>query len=139
MATQAEWEIIEAAYIARKGSYAKLSAQFNVSLTTLKKKAIAGNWKLKRDETDTRIDTKVIEKIAEHESNKRVDELFNAIAELDSLIADCKANLKGNTVMPKSWEGVAALMLKAINMRQDLTPKAIAVDDDSWDSVGSWE
>jgi hypothetical protein len=131
MATQAEWEIIEAAYIARKGSYAKLSAQFNVSLTTLKKKAIAGNWKLKRDETDTRIDTKVIEKIAEHESNKRVDELFDAIAHLDKVINDCQ--VASAQVAPKSWESLMSVLLKAIAMRQELTPKAAEFDDDGWD------
>lgn len=122
-----EWEIIEAAYISRKGSYAKLATQFNVSLTTLKKRAIAGNWKLKRDETDTRIDTKFIEKIAELEATKRVDELFNTLELVTNAIKRCETELVD--VKPKSWEGVMAIKIKLLELYEKLKSKTVQTDE----------
>ena len=131
MATQAEWEIIETAYINGEGSYKVLATRFNVPLTTLNKRASSGQWVAKRLETGDRINSKVIEKIAEIESTKRVDELFDAIAHLDKVIDDCKVTAA--QIAPKSWEGVTSLLLKAISMRQELTPKPVEFDDDGWD------
>jgi UPF0288 family protein (methanogenesis marker protein 3) len=131
MATQAEWEIIETAYINGEGSYKALSVKFNVPLTTLNKRASAGQWVAKRLETDDRINSKVIDKIVEIESTKRVDELFDAIAHLDKVINDCQ--VAATQVAPKSWESLMSLLLKAIAMRQDLTPKPIEFNDDGWD------
>jgi len=131
MATQAEWEIIEAAYINGEGSYRTLATRFNVPLTTLNKRASSRQWVAKRLETGDRIDTKVIEKIAELQSTKRVDELFDAIAHLDKVINDCQ--VASAQVAPKSWESLMSVLLKAIAMRQELTPKPVEFDDDGWD------
>lgn len=132
MATHAEWEIIETAYINGEGSYKALSVKFNVPLTTLNKRASSGQWVAKRLETGDRINSKVIDKIVEIESTKRVDDLFNAIAEIDWLIAQAEEKMQ-DAGASKAFAANASVLLKAIAMRQELTPKPVEFDDDGWD------
>jgi len=126
-----DWHLIEATYLNSNKSYKALADEFEVSLSTLTKRAAKENWTQKKQNISSKVAAEIADKIIAVKSEK----VFDAIAKIDTVIENCENWL--NTTHPKSWEGVAALMLKAIAMRHELTVKTTEVSE--WDNDGSWD
>jgi hypothetical protein len=83
--------------------------------------------------------SKVAAEIADKIIADKTEEVFEAIAKIDWLIAQAEEKIQ-DAGASKAFAANASVFLKAIAMRQELAVKAIVADDDSWDNVNAgWD
>ena len=140
MTTEQEWIVIEHEYVTGDESYNQISARKKVAAPSVRKRGTKGKWVDKRSQYRLELGTKALQEmlsVAKTESVERkskimVEDTFDAIAEIDWLLHQTKEMLK-NDELARNFPANAAVLLKAIVTRNELTPKAIANDDDGWD------
>jgi hypothetical protein len=123
-----DWDLIESAYLSSDKSYRALADEFEVSLSTLSKKAGKEKWTEKRQNISNKVATELTDKIVAD----KTEDLFNAIAEIDWLLKQTKDAIQ-NPDHARKLPELVSTTLKLIISRNELTPKLIA--EDSWDSV----
>ena len=78
------WNEIKAEYIAGGTTYSELAAKFNISHSTLRKKAAKEQWSEQRNKAGAKAEQKIIEAVSDDQAKKAVtnisliDDIYNA-------------------------------------------------------------
>ena len=140
MNTDAEWKLVEHEYVTGKESYIEIAERMNVPLSTVKKRGTRDKWVDKRNQHILAVETKTLESMlsmakneaVEQKTKVRIVDTFDAIAEIDWLLQQTKSAIE-NPEHSRKLSELVSTRLKLIISRNELTPKAIANDDDGWD------
>jgi hypothetical protein len=129
-----DWDLIETAYLIGEKSYRDLANEFEVSISTLTKRAVREKWTEKKQIIGSKVAAEIEDKIVAD----KTEDAFNAISEIDWLLKQTKDAIQ-NPEHARKLSELVSTTLKLIISRNELTPKLIA-DDDSWDSVDAvWD
>jgi hypothetical protein len=127
MASDAQWRKAEAAYLNGEGSLRAIAEKFGISSAAIMKRSVADKWLEKKKQINSSIKAEVAKEIAKGGAIKE----FDAIAKIDKLIERMDTAMDDAKLAHKLSE-FASVTLKLILSREELTPKAIATDDDEW-------
>jgi hypothetical protein len=128
-----DWDLIETAYLSGEKSYRDLANEFEVSLSTLTKRAGREKWTEKKQIIGSKVAAEIADKII----TDKTENYFDAIAEIDWLLMQTKDAIQ-NPDHARKLPELVSTTLKLIISRNELTPKLVA--EDSWDSVDAgWD
>jgi len=127
MASDKKWREVEAAYLNGEGSLRAIAEKYGVSSAVIMKRSVSEKWVEKKQQINSTIKTEVAKEIAKGGVIKE----FDAIAKIDRLIERMDTAMDDKNFAHKLGE-FASVTHKLIISRNELTPKAIATDDDEW-------
>jgi hypothetical protein len=112
----ADWNEIKKEYISTKTSYRKLGKKYGVSVTTLQRISAKENWIGLRQQTENKMETKLIDKVADEKSRVRsnisrvADKLIGKLEDsIDALKVIDGSTIKSYTSALKDLKDISEL------------------------------
>lgn len=86
--TTAEWRKIRLEYVKGKTTYKKLAEKYGVGESTIRKRAAKEGWRKKKNELDTKVEQKAIERMCDARAKE-----FELIAQVNDQMSDVLNNI----------------------------------------------
>lgn len=111
--TTAEWRKIRLEYVKGKTTYKKLAEKYGVGESTIRKRAAKEGWRKKKNELDTKVEQKAIERMCDARAKE-----FELIAQVNDQMSDVLNNILDfiSQQPPKKYDDMRGLesLAKAI-------------------------
>ncbi len=121
--TTAEWRKIRLEYVKGKTTYKKLAEKYGVGESTIRKRAAKEGWRKKKNELDTKVEQKAIERMCDARAKE-----FELIAQVNDQMSDVLNNILAfiKEQPPKKYdqlrgvENLANAIAKVVETKRDL-------------------
>lgn len=121
--TTAEWRKIRLEYVKGKTTYKKLAEKYGVGESTIRKRAAKEGWRKKKNELDTKVEQKAIERMCDARA-KEFELIAQVNDQMSDVLNDILAFIKDQP--PKKYdqlrgvENLANAIAKVVETKRDL-------------------
>ena len=121
--TPAEWRKIRIEYVKGKTTYAKLGEKYGVAAVTIRKRASNEGWRKKRNNLDTKVEQKVLERVCD--ARAREFELIASVNDrmsqvLDGLVTFISSQPPGRYDDLRGVESLTKAIAQVVQTKRDL-------------------